>query len=684
MATVNFSISGAMHELGPPPRLLAPYDPRCMRAPLGGSGVGAGYCGDFGPRGQECSLGPVPHLAPMDHCAIASEMLRRDLCGLRSDVLAEIRENRAHTALSKLPKVPSNLSIQIPQHAQAPVNTNHHGRQGHGGRSEPNRWTPGCRGNPRVKGRPGSDMPIPPPGTVEHSQYLHRVSQRNKQIHLGKLTQGYQNYRAAVPINRRDPSNADHVTTPRSEQICSKRSWDSQVRTWRRALHGWDDVNSDDGKDDTQDVEEDEETEGPAGPDASFITNSSDMLCSESGLTAEVHTNIQDISIQQSLDADTPGMRPSEVPPGCGEVPSLDQQGPFDALGTPPQLPYPAEMIPASETLPEDGTPLRRRAQRRDQPPFPTYNRADSFSSLLGPRVSALNGCPVPHGDFPTGGPDRYDGQHGGRQGGGSHFGPSRDAHARGRPFYDCLQLEAEGGEYRSCFEPSAFDRRTPNSLERPAQGGYDAQVHSGWGGDSGPAMRTVHLVPVNPRDGSPMYQHGPGERTIIIIKQSTPAAPGGGAAQSAVPLQQAQWDEARLQACVDLFDQTAHCSAAREHGPYDFLHDSPGTSPDYQFARRFASSPPPPPPPPQAPGAAGRGGPRLDRSPYADATPMTLPTQGSSSLWADEDREMDFTEPLPRVDDVVKPRSSPSDSCEQRPCAEIMDLKEAVEAYSC
>eukprot|EP01065_Artemidia_motanka_P029204 TRINITY_DN3528_c1_g1_i1.p1 TRINITY_DN3528_c1_g1~~TRINITY_DN3528_c1_g1_i1.p1 ORF type:complete len:637 (+),score=248.44 TRINITY_DN3528_c1_g1_i1:156-1913(+) len=68
----------------------------------------------------------------------------------------------------------------------------------------------------------------------------HRVQQREKQIMFGKVTVGYRNYVAVVPREDRQVGNEHHPTTPRVNQICSKRNWDCQVGVWRRALHLWD------------------------------------------------------------------------------------------------------------------------------------------------------------------------------------------------------------------------------------------------------------------------------------------------------------------------------------------------------------------------------------------------------------------------------------------------------------
>jgi len=64
-----------------------------------------------------------------------------------------------------------------------------------------------------------------------------RLEQRQKQIEYGYKTIGYQNYISKVPKNGRGPKDP---VTPRKNQKCSKRSWDGQIRKWRRELHQWD------------------------------------------------------------------------------------------------------------------------------------------------------------------------------------------------------------------------------------------------------------------------------------------------------------------------------------------------------------------------------------------------------------------------------------------------------------
>lgn len=68
----------------------------------------------------------------------------------------------------------------------------------------------------------------------------HRLDQRQKQIDFGYNSEGYRRYLAEVPKSERIAKNPMHPITPRKTQQCSKRSWDGQVRKWRRGLHQWD------------------------------------------------------------------------------------------------------------------------------------------------------------------------------------------------------------------------------------------------------------------------------------------------------------------------------------------------------------------------------------------------------------------------------------------------------------
>lgn len=75
-----------------------------------------------------------------------------------------------------------------------------------------------------------------------------RLSQRQKQVTIGKNTAEYDTYVRCVPKDERDGnkefigSPRPHPRTPDPRRHMSKRAFDGRVRAWRRALHTWSDV----------------------------------------------------------------------------------------------------------------------------------------------------------------------------------------------------------------------------------------------------------------------------------------------------------------------------------------------------------------------------------------------------------------------------------------------------------
>jgi len=85
-----------------------------------------------------------------------------------------------------------------------------------------------------------SDLSLSPKSPKSGSPKVvdeHQLEQRQKQVDYGHQTLGYLRYRLLVPKDKR---SRDDPRTPKKSQACSKRSWDGQIKKWRRDLHQWD------------------------------------------------------------------------------------------------------------------------------------------------------------------------------------------------------------------------------------------------------------------------------------------------------------------------------------------------------------------------------------------------------------------------------------------------------------
>lgn len=67
-----------------------------------------------------------------------------------------------------------------------------------------------------------------------------KIAWRQKQIDLGKKTEGYKKYRAVVPLEVRPLFRCPQ--TPDKHAEISKRNWVGQYKAWRRQLHLYDSV----------------------------------------------------------------------------------------------------------------------------------------------------------------------------------------------------------------------------------------------------------------------------------------------------------------------------------------------------------------------------------------------------------------------------------------------------------
>ena len=71
----------------------------------------------------------------------------------------------------------------------------------------------------------------------EIEEDFHRITQRMRQIDIGKNTPEYKNYIATIPKNKRE---SHHPRTPNPKYKMPNKHWKTAVNRWRKALHAFD------------------------------------------------------------------------------------------------------------------------------------------------------------------------------------------------------------------------------------------------------------------------------------------------------------------------------------------------------------------------------------------------------------------------------------------------------------
>jgi len=115
----------------------------------------------------------------------------------------------------------------------------------------------------------------------EREDDIKRLNSRQKQIDYGKNTVGYEKYLLEVPKNMRKKGDPK---TPDKYQKCSKRSWDGQIKKWRRQLHQYDPTSNKDeievNPNELAELEADKEEEEIIVDDSQDVTKESESKTS--------------------------------------------------------------------------------------------------------------------------------------------------------------------------------------------------------------------------------------------------------------------------------------------------------------------------------------------------------------------------------------------------------------------